>query len=564
LFRAIETIRPLALLLIRFNPLKLFRRRPRPAPIIRPYVDFRRPLRRIGRLIFPIGLALFCLFYGFAFALTAPYLLVPFVVPIVVLVLLSIWALPDAPHAPTRSMEFCFAAVLISRILWPNYLAVELPGLPWITILRLAGVPMAFLLLICLSTSAQFRSELGQSLRAAPGLFTCTVGLMICEFATLPLSEHVTASLQLALLDLVYMVAMVFIGAWLGRIPGRASRYVDLLLLLAVPIMLMTVLEVRQQNLLWNGHVPSFLKINDPAAIRMMSSVTRGTTGEYRTKATFTTALGLAEYLAILTPFFIHKVVRSSSVTVRLLSTLALPLSFYCILTTQARLGVVGFLASCLLYILFWGIGRFTSKRGDLFGAAVVYGYPAFFAAFMVAVFSVHRLRILVLGGGEAQSSNEARASQISTGIPNIFRNPIGHGVGEAANYVGTYGGGDFITIDNYYLTLGLDVGIIGLGMFIGMFACSVFATSRSISKYYSIPEDELSLLTPTAVSICAFLVIKSVFSQTDNHMLLFALLGISAGLIYRVKAAGAAATAADRAQPRSHTPNSRGRRAFS
>src|ERR1700761_2967161 len=47
-----------------------FRRRPRPLPIIRPYVDLRRPLRRIARIIFPVALVFFCLIYGFFFALT--------------------------------------------------------------------------------------------------------------------------------------------------------------------------------------------------------------------------------------------------------------------------------------------------------------------------------------------------------------------------------------------------------------------------------------------------------------------------------------------------------------
>jgi hypothetical protein len=463
----------------------------------------------------------------------------------VVLVLLSIWALPDAPHAPTRSMEFCFAAVLISRVLWPNYLAVELPGMPWITILRLASFPMAFLLLVCLSTSVNFRSAAYQSLRAVPGLLTCIVALTVWEFATAPMSKIPFGSLQAGLLDLVNMGAMILIGAWLARTPGRASRYVELLMLLSVPIMLLTIVETRAEEVLWANHIPAFLKINDPAAIRMMSSALRGTTGEYRSKATFTTALGLAEFLAVLTPFFIHKIVRSRSFIIRSLCVLALPVSFYCILATNARLGVVGFLVCFLLYFLFWGLGRFANDRRDIIGATVVYGYPAFFAAAMVAVLSIHRLRILVLGGGEQQSSNEARMSQMSVGIPHVLENPFGHGVGEAGNYLG-YSATDFITIDNYYLTLALDVGIVGLAAFFSMFAVSIANSVILTTKYPPMARDkELSLLVPMSASLSAFLVIKSVFSQTDNHMLLFALLGISAGLVYRAKALARAAAVA-------------------
>ena len=117
-------------------------------PIIRPYVNPRHPARVIARIAFPIGLALICIVYGFMFGLTAPYLIVPFTVPIVILVLLAIWALPETHNAPTRSMEAFHAAVVVSLLVWPNYLALSLPGLPWITAVRLCSFPMAFLFLV--------------------------------------------------------------------------------------------------------------------------------------------------------------------------------------------------------------------------------------------------------------------------------------------------------------------------------------------------------------------------------------------------------------------------------
>lgn len=513
---------------------RVFRRR-RPYPILRPYVNPRQPLRRVGRIIFPILLVLFCLVYGFFFALTAPYLLVPFTAPIVILVLLAIWALPDTPHAPLRAVEWLFASTLISRVLWPNYLALQLPGLPWITALRLFSFPMGFLLLISLSTSPQFRREAYESIRSARGLLTCLVGLTVMQFITLPFSKDLSASMQYAMLDLIYMGGMIVVGGWAARTPGRATRYVNLMMLLAIPIIVITVVEVRVQNVLWNGHVPAFLKVNDPAAVRALSAVTRnGADGVYRAKATFTTALGLAEYLAILTPFFIHYAAFGRNLFIRAANILALPLSFYCIIATDARLGVVGFLISLLAYLLYWGIGRFARNRQDLIGASVVYGYPAFFVLVLAAVLSVHRLRVMVLGGGEAASSNEARASQIAEGVPHVFSNPIGHGLGQAANYLG-YGADDFITIDNYFLSVALETGPIGLIAFIGIFASVILAFIRLSIRNPKFSEDpELALLLPISVSFSAFLVIKLVFSQTDSHMLLFAMVGLGSGLLYR------------------------------
>ena len=539
LLRFLRHPRVIAILLAvaaRLSALNPFRKRKPPPPIMRPYVDLRRPLRRIGRIIFPIALFLFCFIYGFFYALTAPYLLLPFTVPIVVLMLLSIWALPDTPHAPLRTLEWLFASVIIARVLWPNYLALQLPGMPWITALRLFGFPMGFILMISLSTSPSFRSDVWQSIRSIPGLSVCFIGLATMNFVTLPLSKEPAASMQAALLDLIFMVGMILIGSWIARTQGRAKRYVELLMWLSVPIMALTLVEFRNQGVLWNGHVPQFLKVNDPAAIRAMSDSTRGTNGLYRTKATFTTALGLAEYLAILTPFFIYYTFRARGLLAKAMNAMAIPVLFFCIFTTNARLGMVGFLVSLLVYLLFWGIARFARDRRDLTGAAVVYGYPAMAAAALGVVLSVHRLRVLILGDGSQASSNEARQSQLSMGIPKIFENPIGHGAGESGASMG-YAAGDFITIDNYYLTISLDNGIVGLVTFIGIFASTISAAVGAFVKHPNVLEDrELGLLLPISVSFSAFLVIKLVFSQPDNHMLLFALAGIAAGLMYRAK----------------------------
>ena len=103
--------------------------------------------------------------------------------------LMAIWALPDRPHAPTKTMEFFFAGLMVSSIVWPNYLALALPGLPWITVIRLTAFPMAFLLLISLSTSVSFRSELRQSLRAVPGLWLAFLVFVVMQFVTIAFSR---------------------------------------------------------------------------------------------------------------------------------------------------------------------------------------------------------------------------------------------------------------------------------------------------------------------------------------------------------------------------------------
>ena len=508
----------------------------RPAKIMKPYIDRSAFRYRLVKFFFPLALGFFCLLYGFFYGLTAPYLIVPFAFPVGILMLLAIWALPDRPHAPTKAMEFLFSGLLISLIIWPNYLALALPGLPWITVIRLTGLPMTFLLLICLSTSSTYRTELRQTLSATPGLWVAFVIFIATQFLTIGFSKQIPTSIQKAVLQQVNWTAVFIVAVWVFRKPGRAERYISLFLLLSLPVILVTFLESRQQSLLWTGHVPSFLKIDDPAAAAAMQSTTRGATGQYRAKATFSGPLGLGEYLAMMTPFAIHFAVGAYRPIIRLGCAVLVPLIFACFIFADSRLGIVGFLVSVLLYVLFWGLMKMFQQRRSLIAAAVVYAYPAFFGAALFAVTFIHRFHTLVFGGGAQAASNEARQNQLQMAIPKFLHNPFGYGPSQSGNAMG-YSADSFITVDNYYITLALDYGLIGIVSFLATFGLAIYFGARAAITQTALRDRELSLLAPLSISLSAFLVIKAVFSQQDSHSLMFAMLGIVVALVYRVSA---------------------------
>ena len=511
--------------------------------IVPPYMDVQNPRRRLVKILFPVFLGFACLLYGFFFALTAPYLIVPLAAPIALLMLMSIWALPDRAQAPTKSMEFFFSALIVTLILWPNYLALALPGLPWITMLRLTGFPMALLFLISLSTSVGFRSELSKQLDTVNGLKQVFVVFIAIQFISLALSKSPADALQKTLLQQINWTMMAVVGMWVCLAPGRATRYISLIVLISLPIMGLVFMETTQKQVLWSGHVPGFLKVDDPVAAIILSAAIRGATGLYRVKTTFSTPLGLAEYLALLTPFLIHFAVSKNPIFIRIASVIILPILFYCIRQTDARLGNVGYLVSFLLYFLYWGLRRFQRNRRDLFAATVVYGYPLVFIAFAIAVSTIRRVNILVFGDGAQAASNQARENQLHMGIPKILVNPVGHGAGGSGPAMG-YGSGEFVTIDNYYLSLGLDYGVVGLTCFVMIFVLGIAAGTRASLATANHPDKELSLVVPLTIALTAFLIIKLVFSQQDNHPLVFAMLGMTVALVSRVKSAASVSLA--------------------
>src|SRR3546814_18435708 len=93
------------------------------------------PYRRLDiekgvRIVLPV-LVIAGLGYGFGFSLLAPSIVMPFLVPVIALGLLVIWALPATDWAPTKNIAWLMIAFLIALPLWPTYLAIALLGVPW-------------------------------------------------------------------------------------------------------------------------------------------------------------------------------------------------------------------------------------------------------------------------------------------------------------------------------------------------------------------------------------------------------------------------------------------------
>jgi hypothetical protein len=503
--------------------------------VLRPYVDLHSRWRIAARFLVPLGVGFFCLIYGFYFALTAPYLIVPMALPIAVLGLLAIWALPENNVVPTKAMELTFSALMIGLILWPNYLALALPGLPWITMVRLTGFPMAFFLLMSLSVSTRFRHEILDASGATPLAFRAFLIFTANAFISLPFSHDLGDSINKLVIQQLNWTCVFLVSLYIFRKPGRVERYVMLLIVLAIPIIALAIMESREEHVLWAGHVPSFLRVEDASAQRSLAGAVRGATGQYRAKATFSTALGLSEFVALMTPFALHLAVGRYKLVTRLLGLALIPTLYFVVRMTDARLGVAGYLVSLLVYLLFWSLVRWRRRIGDILTAAIVYAYPSAFLAMVAATMFVHKIHVIVFGGGAQAASNEARGNQFRMAIPVLLRNPIGHGAGQSGDVMG-YGAGDFIAIDSYYISVALDYGVIGLVLYVAIFAMTIGAAVSVMLRAAPTDDREMGLLMPLATCLCAFLVIRGVFGQPDIHPMIFMIVGMVIALVARAK----------------------------
>lgn len=483
----------------------------------------------------------FCFVYGFVYALVSPFLILQFTVPVVVLAAIVIWALPDLDRAPTHTLGILYFAYLVALTCWPNYLAIALPSLPWITMIRLFGVPMAMIFLICISSSPQVRADTAETLRFAPPMWKMMVGFVVTQFAAIPFADVLQRSIQMAVITQINWTAIFFISCYLFRTLSRAQQWAYIVWGALLFVCLIGVYEGYLGAVPWAGHVPSFLKIEDESVQRILAGAVRGSTGSYRVQSVFTTPLGLGEFVALSLPFVLHFLGAGHPIPVRAAAFATIPLAIFVVLASDSRLGLIGAIIAVLMTVFLWATLWWRRHKSSLIGPAVVLAYPAFFCFAIAATFLVGRIRERIWGSGQYDDSNQARITQMQTGLPMIATHPLGHGPGMGAEALGFANPAGVLTIDTYYLLIGLDYGIMGFIFYYGMFGLAAYLALRAIFEAQK-TDGDTALLAPLSVSLFNFLIIKSIFSNDENHPLAFMMLGMTMALAWRVRQANEAA----------------------
>jgi hypothetical protein len=498
---------------------------------------YRRPaLGPVGIGVWLALLGIACGVYGWLFAANAPQLMLPFAIPPVVFILLMIWSLPTGDYAPTRTLSGLFWAFFIAFILWPNYLAIALPGLPWLTLVRIINAPLVVAMLICVSVSQQFRSRIADCLKDSPFIWKCLALYVGIVTVTLPLAG---AGIPVAINKFVVLmtteITTFFLSAYIFLRPRRLEFWVYLLLGMDAFLCAIGWWENRLGYVPWVGHIPSFLKIDDPTVDRVLAGVVRAAINVHRVQSVQTTPLGFAELLGLSAPLALHLAINRYPFVIRVAAAIMIPTIIYTIILTDSRLGFVSMIVGAALYLLLWALVRWREVRGSLFGPAIVLGYPAIFIAVVAATLLIGRIRAKVWGNGSQASSDESRKDQWHIAIPKLTHNPVGHGYGTAGAVLGYTNADGIPTVDSYYINLLLDSGVLGFAVYLAFFLGSAWLAAREAVRA---PGDrELRLLMPLSVTLVGFIVVKGVLSQDANHPLVYFYAGAIAALIHRSRA---------------------------
>src|SRR6202000_1240257 len=136
-------------------------------------------------------------------------------------------------------------------------------------------------------------------------------------------------------------------------------------------------------------------------------------TNIYRAQSTFSTPLGLAEYLALTIPFVMHFATRRFSRNIRIAALVSLPIILYACILTNAKLGTIGSLVGILLYLFGLSFQYWRRNKHSLVAAASLLSYPFVVALVGGAMLISHRFSVLIIGNdGSHAASTDGRIEQ--------------------------------------------------------------------------------------------------------------------------------------------------------
>lgn len=462
--------------------------------------------------------------YGFAAVGLPPQNLYLLFVPVVVCLLIALWLMPDRGIFPRTAIERTFRVLLILTIIWPTYIAIVLPGLPWLTPTRIALFVLTFLFLYGVSTSSLLRRHVSLVARSSPLVWRAFLVWQASMFVSIPFSSALSYTFK-ALVDNQLRFTVVFFASCLVFARrDTPRRTIGWIVVLAVVCAIDGFWELKLGYPPWANHIPSFMKVDEATMAVVLGAQSRSADGLYRVHGPFPNSLLMAEYLALSMPFILHWLLTGRTHLLRLAMLIAFAVVLYAILSTQSRLGLVGTIIGVAIYVPLWALRQYRADRTSLVGPSILFGAPFIALLLIGLVFSSHTLSTRVLGGGAQAASTQARVDQRRMAVPKVLRNPLGYGLDQSGHVLGFVNQAGAVTVDNHYITSLLEIGVVGTLGFYGMF---LVAAWLGVRLYLTTNDREMLLAGPLAVMFIGFVIEKSVLSQENNHSLVVLLLAM-------------------------------------
>lgn len=412
------------------------------------------------------------------------------------------------PRVKLRLWKGALSLLLFLLVFWPKYVAfgpqgIRISPFTFLTLIMLAAVVLW--LLYSVISNARINKQKA---------IVVSVFLMfwIVRFASDFLSGDY-GTLAVTARDFIFYGVMFVLATYIGPRCDANRLYVSAARGMII-VGLLAVYEVIQERSL-PGLILEQISFNISDDMTALLSSEKIRDGIFRAQSTFLHPIVLGQISAALAPICFALLLNGRGIR-KLTPFLGLVGcllgSYFC----HSRSAQLALLVSFLSYVLSMFLMRRRNKSVALlyllpvvsFALAATFGFAAY----------------LNTGSSEAEArSSEVRSIMWERGWPMILNNPIiGYGDGRSASLAGfnTSGGG---TIDDYYLTLLLDCGFLGLGLF----SLFVFIILYIACKGFIVERRNRRLLASQVAAIVSILVVQKIVSIAEGTGLLFFISGM-------------------------------------
>lgn len=486
-------------------------------------------------VVFAIVVA-FSLFMGLGFGLLGP-MAPSFFAPVIgVMFLLAIWLLPDASIDLSKGAFVAFLAYVSASLVWPNYLAVAIPGLPWITPTRMFLFALGLLVLLQYSQNSIARREIVGSIHASHVFLVAILIHIACRFASLPVSPSPFSSAT-SIFQTIILCGIPFIAAvWLLNGEKRLDRFAGVVVACTIAVLIVSVAEYRISKPIWTDHLPSFLIADQTLFEAYTGAQARVGDNRYRVRGVFGTAVYFGQYLAVATPFIMHALFTARTALRRVIYAIVMLVLTFVVWSTNTRTAMTGMMIGLVGYGALFALRRYLFPRyhGDPGSPiALASGIGGALTA-VVLVLSSHRLRVMTLGGAQHADSDRVREAQWDRAIELMMKNPLGYGADQAPMLAGKLSNRGIWVLDNGWINMMVDFGAVGAASFL----CAILYLCYRLLRIYFSPEGEKhALALPLAAGLALFLLTLVSVSASVSFPFIFLLVGVSVALIGRVGA---------------------------
>jgi O-antigen ligase len=419
----------------------------------------------------------------------------------------------------TFIMPLIFAAAALMPF-WPTYIHVAIGSLPILTPPRVVFYMLTVIWIYDMTVSPLRRAQFLVAIKRRPWLAGLVFAFFVLNAMSVPLAEGKVMAAQAffrqtIILLLPFCLFLTYVRRW------REFRLILMWTAMgAAAAGAIAMGEAATKTLLAAKLSP--LIMGDDKWLQIVQTV-KSRDGVFRAQATHTHPISLGEFLCFCAPLAFALALRARR-TARWLWFGALALVIGGVIATNSR-GAMLALAPGIGVILFAVLARILRNPAqDALRPAIGLLSLVMIAASPVFVYTAHSL-VTGDAGTSAARSSQSRIDQVKMAWPKIQKRPVlGYGTGRAARIVGYVGRN--LTLDNYYLTLAVDVGLPGPVLFLLLM---IVAARRSFQDAAQGPPDMRWLLIALAAAMAAFMVSRLVNSQTLNLNYFFPLVAAPA-----------------------------------